>query len=433
MIAYNAAAQLAGLFGTALLQAFFGIIAARFLGVEDFGKFAFAWAITQILVASGDLGLHNTAIRRISSDPDQSPDLFSGFYSLKLLLSAGLLAVMLLLVFVIGDSTEMRLALLLFGLGTVAHSTNLSLNIAFQAHGKLYLASLNGVLISAFQFVFGIGLLLSGGKLISLGLAYALATSLALVINYRTFERKVHRAELGGTSYWREMIRESLPVGLGSLFYTTSSKVPITLLPILANNFQTGLFSAAFRVTSVLANIPVAILSAVLPVMASLQGDRRKVRSLLAKSSLWMAASSLILTLLLLHFSTELVVFLFGQDYSASGEILAILSWSLPPIFVGMAFSNVILSQRELIRFFPVVRGISALVAVVASLLLIAAMESYGAALASLILETVLAVLCIAASARFLLTGSRSTKKPGIQQDDAQGSETGFSKSSSDP
>ena len=198
MIAYNAAAQLVGLFSTALLQAFFGIIAARFLGVEDFGRFAFVWAITQILVASGDLGLHNTAIRRISSEPGRSLGLFSGFYSLKLLLSAVLLSVMLLLSLLIGDSGEMRLALLLFGLGTVSHSTNLSLNIAFQAHGKLYLGSLNGVVISALQFVFGIGLLLSGGKLISLGLAYALATSLALVVNYRTFERWVHRVELGG-------------------------------------------------------------------------------------------------------------------------------------------------------------------------------------------------------------------------------------------
>ena len=254
-----------------------------------------------------------------------------------------------------------------------------------------------------------------GGKLISLGLAYALATSLALVVNYRTFERWVHRVELGGTSYWRGMIRESLPVGLGSLFYTTSSKVPITLLPFLAGNFQTGLFSAAFRVSSVLANIAVAILSAVLPVMASLQGDRKRVRSLLAKSSLWMAASSLILTLLLLRFSTGLVVFLFGQDYSSSSEILTILAWSLPPIFVGMAFSNVILSQRELTRLFPVIRGVAALVAVVASLLLISAMESYGAALANLISETVLAVLCIAASARFLLTDLRSAGEPDIR------------------
>ena len=415
MIAYNAAAQLAGLFSTALLQAFFGIVAARFLGVEDFGRFAFVWAITQILVAIGDLGLHNTAIRRISSEPGQSLGLFSGFYSLKLLLSSILLGVMLLLSLLIGDSGEMRWALLLFGLGTVSHSTNLSLNIAFQAHGKLYLGSLNGVVIAALQCVLGIGLLLSGGKLVSLGLAYALATSLALVANYRTFERWVHRVELGGTSYWRGMIRESLPVGLGSLFYTTSSKVPITLLPFLAGNFQTGLFSAAFRVSSVLSNIPVAILSAVLPVMASLQGDRKRVGSLLAKSSLWMAASSLILTLLLLRFSTELVVFLFGQDYSSSAEILAILAWSLPPIFVGMAFSNVILSQRELIRFFPLVRGVTALVAVVASLLLISTLESYGAALARLISETVLAVLCIVASARFLLTDSRSTEEPEIQ------------------
>jgi len=73
-----------------------------------------------------------------------------------------------------------------------------------------------------------------------------------------------------------------------------------------------------------------------------------------------------------------------------------------------MTFSNVILSQRELIRFFPVVRGVAALVAVTASLLLISEMKSYGAALAILGSETVLAVLCIAASARFLLVDPRS-------------------------
>ena len=117
----------------------------------------------------------------------------------------------------------------------------------------------------------------------------------------------------------------------------------------------------------------------------------------------------------MLRFSTGLVVFLFGQDYSSSSEILAILAWSLPPIFVGMAFSNVILSQRELTRLFPVIRGVAALVAVVASLLLISAMESYGAALANLISETVLAVLCIAASARFLLTDLRSAGEPDIR------------------
>ena len=226
MIAYNAAAQLAGLFSSALFQALFGIIAARFLGVEDFGRFAFAWAITQILVASGDLGLHNTAIRRISSAPDQSHGLFSGFYSLKLLLSAGLLAVMLLLAFLIGDSGEMRLALLLFGLGTVAHSTNLSLNIAYQAHGKLYLASLNSVLISALQFAFGTRPASLRRETDFPGLAYALATSSALLINYRTFERKSAQSGTGRTSYWREMIRESLRLAWVASFIRLPPKSP---------------------------------------------------------------------------------------------------------------------------------------------------------------------------------------------------------------
>jgi O-antigen/teichoic acid export membrane protein len=234
------------------------------------------------------------------------------------------------------------------------------------------------------------------------------ATSLALAINYRTFEQKIHGVQMGNTSQWGDLIRESLPVGLGNLFYTASSRAPITLLPFLAGNYQTGIFSAAFRVSSVLANVSVAMFSAILPVMASFSGNRRKVRALLAKTSLCMAGSSAVLVLALFYFAADLVVFLFGEDYSSSGTILPTLAWSLPPIFIGMGFSSVILSQSELIRFFPWVRGITAGIAIVTSLTLISKMESYGAAVTTVISETVLAVLYVAASASFLLTNPDS-------------------------
>src|SRR5213596_1156498 len=66
MIIRNAAAQLTALAAVIVTQTAYSVAVARLLGVEDFGQFSFVFSITQILLTGCDLGLHNTAVRKIA-------------------------------------------------------------------------------------------------------------------------------------------------------------------------------------------------------------------------------------------------------------------------------------------------------------------------------------------------------------------------------
>ena len=408
MIARNAIAQLVGLIGIVLLQAIYAVLGARILGVEDFGKLAFIVAISQFFVIAGDMGLNNTILRRISAGPQLSSMLFPPFFSLRLILS-GLLFVIFMSTTLYLESPGERAMPLLFGFGMFFHSTNSSLNVVFQAHGKLYLASLNNFLITFFQVILGVLFLLNGGQLPSLGIAYLISNLLALATNYVLFTRSIHSLELRPPSGWKTLLRESLPVGLGALFQVASSRFPIAILTLLSGSHQTGLFSAAHRITLVLSNVPAAILSAFLPAMASLQGDSKSVRQLLVLASFLMLILALPFSLFMGSLAPFTISLLFGPAYLPAAEVLSVLSWALTPLFLGKAFEHVLLSQTNLIRFHPVVSAIILVVNGMFCLLLIPSMGAQGAATATLVTEGVLALLYFLATFSFLF--GRSHRK----------------------
>src|SRR5438105_1353863 len=165
MIVLNAAAQLMGLAAVIIIQTTYSIVVARLLGVEDFGRFSFVFSVTQIFLIGCDLGLHNSAIRKIAvcvserepaarelpdvSGKETASQVFADFFSVKIVVSVGLFICVCVLSAVIRESGGTRVALVLFAAGMFFQSLNMALNVTFQAHGKLYLASLNSVLMAA--------------------------------------------------------------------------------------------------------------------------------------------------------------------------------------------------------------------------------------------------------------------------------------------
>src|ERR1051326_1325745 len=160
-IAVNAAVQLAALAGIIVIQIAYSIAAARLLGVDAFGQFSFVFSITQILLMGSDLGLHNTAVRRIAFDVaagrhSSAEATFVRFFSLKLLVSLILAGCAAVISVVIPNIDGSRSALLFFATGMVFQSLNTALNIGFQARGKLYLTSINTLLTAVFNLGIGV-------------------------------------------------------------------------------------------------------------------------------------------------------------------------------------------------------------------------------------------------------------------------------------
>ncbi len=406
MIKWNAFSQMAALGFILVVQTLYMIAAARVLGPEDFGRFSLVWVIVQILLIGGDLGLHNSALRRISQNPSDSPRISGTLFWLKLRLSALLFVIVLLTALALRETDSTRWALVIFGGGMFFHSLGLGLNVVFQAHGKLYLASVNIVLLFFTQALCGLAFLWLGGRVPALGAAYLLAALAALAFNLIAFRARIHPVSLRPEAAWKAFARESLPVGLGTLFHTVSGRLGVALLAFLSGPFDAGIYSAAHRIVLATHNVPIGIFSAVLPALAIHQGGGAEFQRLFRNSLKWMTVLSLPLALMFFLFAAPLIDFLYSTEYALSISPLKILAWSLIPVFCGMAFSHAILSQHDLVRFLPRVTGLALAVHLGACLFWIPRWQAEGAAWAALLSEAVLAAAYTVAARKIILRRS---------------------------
>jgi len=405
MIAFNALSQLFSLGGILLLQTVYMILVARVLGPEDFGRFSFAWSIIQVMLIGGSLGLNNTALRRISAEPGRSFELSQTFLWLRTVLALAQFGIILAIAYLLRENPETGLMLVIFGIGFTLHSICLSMNIVFQAHGKLYLASINAFVVFGGHAIIGLVILLLGGQLVAISTAYLIASFIGFVLNLRLFSKEIHRFRIRCRADWRALVRQSVPVGLGTLFHSVTSRTAIALLLILAGPLETGLYSAASRIPLVLRNIPSAFLAAVIPVMAAHQEKSEAVQKLFRKSFAIMMALAVPLTVGFYLLARPLILLLFGEQYEASVANLQILSWAIPPMFAGMVFGHVVLSQDHLVKKVPWVTGTAFVVILLSCLILIPRYGDEGAAYSVLITHLFISTGYFLAARKFLFQG----------------------------
>src|SRR5207249_7485741 len=148
--------------------------------------------------------------------------------------------------------------------------------------------------------------------------------SVAFLVNCKVFERYVHPLRLGRLDHWRDFGRESMPVGLGTLFNSVAARIDITILAFAVGSYQTGIYSAAYRIYGSLLNIPIAIFSAVLPAMASFGEKREGVRLLFERSFVLMVAISVPLAITLAGAAPTMVRILYGNTYIPAADTLQI-------------------------------------------------------------------------------------------------------------
>lgn len=390
MIVLNAAAQVGALAATLLIQTVYLIVVARVLGPEDFGRFSFAWSVVQVLLIGGDFGLHNTALRMIASRRERSREVCDLLIGLKLMVAVLVVLVMAALAAFRPAAGGGTVVLLVFGAGAALQSVSVGLNVGFQAHGRLYFASLNILLLFAVQAAFGLTLLWAGGGLTSVALAYGASCAATTLLNLVLFTRVVHgvRPRITG---WMRFVRDSWAVGLTTFLNSLSARLAVLLLTFLIGPFAVGIYSAAARLPQSLVNLPQGILSAVLPALAATRVGTSTFRHLFRRSLFLMLALSVPLSVMLVAGAPWLVRIIYGAEYLDAVAVLRILGWVLIPMFVGMAFSHLMLSQERLVSRLPWTAAAGLAAHLGLGLWLIPGGGSRGAAWAVLIAECVLA------------------------------------------
>jgi O-antigen/teichoic acid export membrane protein len=374
-----------------------GVVAAalmtRHLGVVDFGRYVTVVSIVTVAIGLSDVGMSNIGVREYSVREGGERDrTMKNVFGLRIALT-GVAAVLAMGFAVIADYPRvMVVGTLVATLGFVLTTLQHSLAVPLSAGLRLgWVASLE-VLRQAGLVLAVVVLVLSGAGLLAFLAAPIPASVLVLAVTAWLVRRSIPFVPAFDPRAWGRLLRIVLPYAAASAVGAVYVSLVVIVTSLVASQQETGYFSAAFRVFSVLSAIPGLLITSAFPVLArAARDDRERLRYALQRlweTSLVLGAGLAALTAVGAPVAIQVVA---GSDYEPSASVLRIQAGALFASFFIAIWGYALLSLAAY-RSLLVANAVALVLAGGLALAFASEYGADGAAVATLVGEVGLAV-----------------------------------------
>lgn len=353
-IAGNAAFQVAG----KLLGTVFGLltvaIMTRHLGRSGYGEFTTVLSFLQVFGILVDFGLTLTMVRMISREDADESAVASNVFTLRLVSGVVFFGLAPLAALPLPYPATVKIGIAIGSLSFLGISLSQVLLGVFQKHLATWKAAvaetlgrtvlLAGVAAAA---AYGLGLL-------AFITVLAASNALQFLLTW-LYTRGLVRLRLRfDRPMWREIVRESWPIGLSIAFNLVYLKGDVVVLSLMRTQEEVGLYGAAYKVLDVITVIPMIFMGLVLPLLAASwsKGDREGFGRRLGTAFDAMAILSVPLAVGAYAVGGDLMAFIAGTAFAASGELLKVLMLGGAAVFFGALFGHAVVAlglQRRMI------------------------------------------------------------------------------------
>jgi O-antigen/teichoic acid export membrane protein len=309
----------------------------RKLQAADFGSLNLAISATYMLgVLFLDPGLNLSTIQMLVERPQDAKRIAGSVFLAKLLLFFPLLIVLWGMSRGLGSRLPCFFILFLaalYALFTVVLEYLSSVTNAFHRMDlEAFLKIFNRVLI----VIFGV-LALRLGHISALLFSMLVATLFACVLAWGVLAGRLIRVipQWHLDAVW-ESFRRGLPIAGTSIATTIYLNWDLLVLSYFnVNREQIGWYAAGFKIVVAFSAFPTVLGSALFPMMVQLQKrDPEMLDRLLGLSTKAMLLFALPVAATVSVLSGKIVLLVYGAKYLSGGNVLAILIWSIVPIFV---------------------------------------------------------------------------------------------------
>lgn len=393
-VAYNTAAQIAGrvvVLGIGLVTL---RLTATYLGVHGFGRLSIIIALTGLVATIGDLGVTTTLAREVVKDPAKAAHFGGQLLGFRIATSFGAAALLLALVPALPYDHRTKVALSVALVGMIFTIVGTFPSAFFQANLRLDYAAALDVLLK----LLGLATILTVRSL-DLGL-YGLVSILAAVnaavcllgfVLSRRFwsvnvQTDIRRA--------LPLVRDAIAVGLVSTIGLLHFRGDAILLSLLKPARDVGIYAIAYRFVDQAFVLPGVFMGTMFPILThALHTDKARAAAAINRTFQVLALTSIVVALGMFTLAEPLVHLVAGSGFGKSVRPMRILAFSLPFIFVGPVFYNVLIAinkQRQLI----LVSLLSLALNIVMNLFLIPRYSFNGAASATVASEAFSLAAC---------------------------------------
>ncbi len=381
------------------------IILARTLGTEDFGLFSSSLAIVGILTLISGFGISQWWLKIFGKEGYEGIRWFKS--SFKLILFS-LFFVIILLFFwaTFGPHNDITKKLLyvmsLFLISQVviemvAAKFQLEERYSEMAIWQLLPNLARLTLISLCMYIF-----MNNFSVVDISYIYAIVA--VIFIGIGIYQLNImYKGDFGLISHTgkttniliiptvKNVFLEAWPFGLSLLFSFIYVQSDIILVKYMVGDEAAGIYNVSFIILAAVLMFPTIFYQKFL--MPKLHRwanhDKKKFYEVYKKGNIVMLVSGTFTMLLVLMFSENIILFLFGKEYEYSIELLNLLAFILPVYFVAYSTGATLITGNHM-KLKVKLMGTIALLNIILNLYLIPIYSSIGAAVATIICNILL-------------------------------------------
>ena len=383
-IAKNTAWLWLGQIGSQIIRTLIIIYATRVLGAAGYGAFANAVGITGFFIIFSDLGLNTILVRESAKNEKRNQYIATAF-----LIKLTLVLLGFLIIVAIGPSlTKVALAKELIPLVALVFALDalkdfgISLARSLEKMEIEAFASISGSLVMAVSAIF---LFRVSATPIHLVYAYLAGSAWALLLTI-ILEKEYFKNLKGNfkKALIKPMACAALPLAASTIFGSVLIFGDTIMLGWFRTAREVGLYNAAKRIIQLLYLVSAILALSVLPVFSRLARKREKELKLILEKTVGIVLL-IGLPIIIGGFilSKEIILLVFGGEYTESGPAFSILIFTLLLIYPVHIVTNLIIAynrQTKIIKFW----FLGALGNIILNLILIPTWGIIGAALALL-------------------------------------------------
>jgi len=328
------------------------LVVPRSLGPEGLGTIMAAWSVTGILGVILGLGTRNYLVRASVVDPEESSQLVGTALVLRIISSPVVLGAAIAYGEIVGWGREQRIALYLAAAAQVFVQIAEPMQAAFQSLERMEYLAYSDVINKSAQGLLGIIVVLAGAGVIGVMACWFVMTAVVVGLDLYWL-RGLMKIDLH-TTFRRmaRLARDSLPYWAFGVFFMVYLWIDFVMLSLLTSTEEVGWYSVPTRLFQTLMFLPVVVSTAFLPkfVRGFEEGGERLRRAaqspveLVLLLSLPICAATAIL-------ARPLIDTLYGSAYSESVPVMVILGLCIPPMYMNIMLSQVLVAMNRQARW----------------------------------------------------------------------------------
>jgi O-antigen/teichoic acid export membrane protein len=382
----------------------------RYLGVADFGRYVAVGTLITITAVISDAGLAVVGTREyVVREEIVRSTVLPNLAGLRAVVSvAGVFGAVAFAVLA-GYTAEMVTGTVVAGLGLVLLMVQQVYTIPLQANLRLGLMSALDLARSASTIVTIVVLVVMGAGLVAFLAAPIPALLMVLVATMLLMRGTTRLRPTFDGREWQRLFREALPIAIASTVGAFYYRSALVVMSIMASSVETGYFSASFRVIEALLIVAALVASSAFPVVArAAENDRPRLRY--AMQRLFDAAVILgaWISISVVLGAGVIIRFIGGSEFFPAISVLRIQALALAGSFLVAVWGVGLLGLRRQ-RTLAYANGVGAFVTVVLTIALVPNFGANGAAVATTVVEFLLAAMYAVA-----LMGSEAELRPSL-------------------